>query len=290
MAMQRPRSPSLRRRRLSTELRRIRSEAGQTTAQAAKSLQWAAGKLSMIENAETQSIKAPDLDKLLDLYQVDDSDVREAMHQLAGDAKERGWWSKYKDIFGARALPDFEAEASVICTYEAQMMPGLLQTPRYTEALLQGGRVSRPEEVKRKVEARMARRDVLTRFKPARLRAVIDEAALRRVIGSPEIMGEQLEHLLHMAQSPNIDIQILPFNIGSHAALAAPFTVLHFPDPLDLAIVYVETVTDGLFLEEFEEVELYSSTFGDIQGSALSAAESASFVCDSLASLERSQQ
>lgn len=284
--MQRPHSPTLRRRRLSAELKRAREEAKITSTNAAKSLKWAAGKLSMIESAEIQKVKPDDLDKMLDLYQVTDSAKREALHALARDAKVRGWWSKYREVFGPQSLPDFEAEASTIRTFESSMIPGLLQTPDYTAALLQGGRYTEAEAIERRVNARMERRQILTRFNPVRLRAVLDEATLRRMIGGSEIMAEQMHHLLYMAKLPNIDVQLLPFSAGSHAALAASFSILEFPEPLDLPIVFVETAADGLFLEETEEVEKHSVTFSDAQGSALSTAQSARFIADVLKSLE----
>jgi hypothetical protein len=251
-----------------------------------KALGWAAGKLSQIENAETQKVKPDDLDKMLDLYEVSDPTKREALHALAQDAKVRGWWSKYREVFGPQSLPDFEAEASTIRTFESSMVPGLLQTPDYTAALLQGGRYTEAEAIERRVNARMERRQILTRFNPVRLRAVLDEAALRRMIGGAEIMAEQMRHLLYMAKLPNVDVQLLPFSAGSHAALAASFSILEFPEPLDLPIVFIETAADGLFLEETEEVEQHSVTFSDAQGSALSTAQSARFIADILRSLE----
>lgn len=284
--MQRPHSPTLRRRRLSAELKRAREEAKVTSANAAKSLGWAAGKLSMIENAETQKVKADDLDKMLDLYQVTDSDKREALHALARDAKVRGWWSKYKEVFGPQSLPDFEAEASAIRTFEGLVIPGLLQTPDYARAVIQGGRYTSEEEIERRVKARLERRDILTRFKPASLRVTLDEAVLHRVVGSSEVMAEQLRHLLHMAKLPNIDLQVVPFDAGAHAAFVAPFSILNFPDPLDAPIVFVDTASGGLFLEESDEVEAHSVTFGDVQGSAMSAAQSARLITEVLETLE----
>jgi len=284
--MQRPHSPTLRRRRLSAELKRAREEAKITSTSAAKSLGWAAGKLSMIENAETQKVKSDDLDKMLDLYQVTDPGKREALHALAKDAKVRGWWSKYKEVFGPQSLPDFEAEASAIRTFEGLVIPGLLQTPDYARSVVQGGRYTSAEEVERRVKARMERRDILTRFKPASLRAVVDEAALHRVVGSSEVMSDQLRHLLHMAELPNIDFQVLPFSAGAHAALTVPFSILNFPDPLDAPIVFVDTASGGLFLEESDEVETHSVTFGDVQGSAMSSAQSARVITEVLETLE----
>lgn len=284
--MQRPHSPTLRRRRLSAELKRARNEANLTTTQVVKSLKWAAGKLSKIETAETQTVKADDLDRMLDLYQVTDPDRREALHALARDAKVRGWWSKYKEVFGPQSLPDFEAEASAIRTFESSVVPGLLQVPEYTAALLQGGRYTEASEIERRTRARMERRQILTQINPARFRVVLDEAALRRMIGGPAIMAAQLHHLLHMAKLPNVDVQLLPFASGSHAALAGSFTILDFPDPRDLPVLFIETATDGIFLEEAEEVELHTVTFSDAQGSAMSTAHSARFIADVLKSLE----
>ncbi|MEU0490247.1 helix-turn-helix transcriptional regulator [Nocardiopsis sp. NPDC006139] len=280
------RSPSLRLRRLAAELRRAREQAGLTGSQAAKQLGWSGGKISKIEQTETKRITSGDLDKMMDLYGITDPRKREAMQALAKDAKIRGWWSKYRDIFGDQALPDFEAEASVIRAFSTQTIPGLLQTPGYAEAIFQGGRYVSPEEVNRRVEFRMARREVLTKFRPVQLRAVIDEAALRRQIGDRVVMKEQLDHLLHMAQLPNIDVQVLPFSAGAHAALAAPFTILEFAEPLDTPIVYVGTVTNALFIEEVDEVTQYSATFGDVQGAALSTARSAAFIKEVTATLE----
>ncbi|WP_067605930.1 helix-turn-helix domain-containing protein [Nocardiopsis listeri] len=280
------RSPSLRLRRLAAELRRAREGVHLTGSQAAKELGWSAGKLSKIEKTETKRLSSTDLDKMMDLYRIKDPRRREALQALAKDAKLKGWWSKYRDIFGDQALPDFEAEASVIRSFSTQTIPGLLQTPSYAEAIFLGGRYVSPEEVRRRVEFRTARREILTKFRPIHLRTVLDESALRREIGSPAVMREQFDYLLYMAQLPNIDVQVLPFSAGAHAGLAAPFTILEFPEPLDTPIVYVGTVTNALFIEELDEVAQYSATFGDVQGAALSTARSAAFIKEAAASME----
>lgn len=283
--MREPRSPSLRLRRLAAELRRARESADYTVTRTAKELGWSPPKVSKMETTETKRINAADLDKLLDLYKITDQETRTAMQALARDARERGWWAKYKGLFGDRALADFEAEASSIRTFEALCIPGLLQTPEYAEALFEGGRYTSAAEIRNRVEYRMARREILTRFSPARLRAVLDEAALRRLIGGPEVMRGQLDHLLHMAQMPNIDVQIVPFGAGSHAGLTSPFMILDFPEPLDTPIVWIGTLAGSVFLEQEEEIGRYTVTFGDLQGSALSTKQSAEFIKDVAASL-----
>lgn len=287
--MRDPHSPTLRLRRLTSELKQSRENAKLTVAQAGKALGWTASKISKIETTETRRIKAADLDRLMDLYKIKDATKREALHALARDAKERGWWSKYREVFGAQALPDFEAEASVIRTFEGLVIPGLLQTPDYAEALFQGGRYTGPDDIERRVKARMVRRDILTKFTPVRFRVVMDEAAMHRMIGGPGVMAAQLRHLLYMAKLPNVDIQLLPFAAGSHSALVAPFSILEFPEHLDPPIVHVDTVTDSVFFEEPEDVERYSATFGDIQGTAISTAQSARFITDLATALESEQ-
>nr|WP_141924015.1 helix-turn-helix transcriptional regulator [Haloactinospora alba] len=284
--MQRPHSPSIRRRRLSSELRKARDQAKLTTNEAAKNLGWAHGKLSKIENAETQSVKSGDLDKMLDLYNVDDAERREAMHQLARQAKERGWWAKYRDVFGKDALPDWETEASMIRRFEGLTIPGLLQTPEYAAAVFRAGRAVPEADIRRQVEARMARHEILNRVRPPHMTAVLDESVLQRVIGSPEVMHEQLTHLKHLALRHHIDVQILPHSAGAHLALAGPFTILDFPQVKDQSIVHVETVANDLFLEHPEELEQYNLAFSNVQGVALSTALSADLIDNLLADLE----
>jgi hypothetical protein len=284
--MREPHSPTLRIRRLAAELKQGREKSELTVVQAGKALGWTSSKVSKIETTETRRITAGDLDKMMDLYKITDPAKREALQALAKDAKVRGWWSKYRDVFGAQALPDFEAEASVIRCFEGLVIPGLLQTPAYAQALFQGGRYTGAEDIEHRVNARMARREILSRFNPVHLRVVMDEAALRRMIGGPEIMAEQLRHLLYVAKLPNVDVQLLPFAAGSHSALVAPFSILEFPEHLAAPIVHVDTVTDSVFFEQPEEIERYSATFGDIQGTALSTTQSARFIADVLASLE----
>ncbi len=280
-----PHSPTLRLRRLATKLRQAREGANLTTSQVGARLKWSAGKVSKMETTETKRISAGDLDKLMDLYAITDPDTRAAMQALARDARERGWWAKYKEFFDDRALPDFEAEASAIRTFEALCVPGLLQTPEYARALFDGGRYTSEEEIESRVMFRMTRREILTRPQPARLRAVLDEAALHRMIGGPETMRSQLDYLLHMAQMPHIDVQVVPFSTGSHAGLTAPFIILDFPEPLDTPIVYVGTMAGSVFFEQPEEIERYSVTFGDLQGSALSTKQSAGLIKEVAASL-----
>lgn len=285
--MQDFRSPSLRLRRFASELRRAREAAGFTAAKAAKELGWSSTKVTRMEAKEAKRIKPDDLDGLMDLYGVTDTGKRECMHALAKDARIRGWWSKYKDVFRNETLPDFEAEASVLRSYDGQVIPGLLQTPEYMRALFRGGRYATHEEVEKRTQARMKRREILTRHQPVHLHSIIDESAFQRPIGGVAVMLHQLKYLLHVAQMPHIEVQVLPYSKGAHAGLTAPFILLDFSHPLDTPIVCVPTLTDALYLEECEDVEAYSTTFEEVKNSALSSAESAEYIASQIKTLER---
>lgn len=279
-------SPNIRRRRLGHVLRGLREEAGLTLDAAAKGSGVPRSTLGRMETAEARRLRRTDLDALANFYVVSD-ETRDGMHELAQQSKQSGWWSQYKDVFGERALPDWEAEAAVLRTFEAQLVPGLFQTPRYAAAVLRGGRAITEEEVSRPVKARINRQHILNRVKPPRMAAVIDEAALHRLVGGHEVMHEQLEHLGHLAVRHNIDVQVLPYEAGEHLGMEGSFTILDFPEPRDTPIIYVETTTTCLFLERAEEVEEYNAIFGNLQGISLSTSQSAKFISDTVASLER---
>ncbi|WP_179646591.1 helix-turn-helix domain-containing protein [Spinactinospora alkalitolerans] len=277
--MRRPRaySPSVRRRRLASELRKLREAEAMTGAVAAKTLGWQHSKITRIERAD-QGINGPDLQRLLDLYEVEDPAVREGLTQLAKDAKYRGWWTDYRDVFGPGALPDFEAEANLIQTFEAQAVPGLLETPAYIEAAFRGGAAHSADVVERHIEARLERQRILEGVHPTRLQAIIDEGTLRRMVGGPDVMAEQLQHLINMATRHNVDIRVLPFVAGAHAGMLGSFLILHFPDPLDPSLAFTESVASSLFVEEPHQLERCTDVYGNLLGSALPPSQSVDFI------------
>ncbi|WP_433699673.1 helix-turn-helix domain-containing protein [Nocardiopsis sp. CA-288880] len=271
-------SPTVRRRRLGMQLRRMREAAGLTGSEAGERAGISRAALGKIETAETRRVPARQVAALAEVYGATPAET-DALRQLAADAGERGWWWKYRDVFGHDSLPDFEAEASQIHTYETATIPGLLQIPEYADAIFRGGPLTDLEHIQRQVEARMARREILHRHeRPTHLWAIIDEAALRRPIGGPQVMRAQLEYLERIGQYPNIDIQVLPFSVGAHPALGIPYTVLEFPEPLDPTIVYTDAIGSGLFEEDPAEVARYSTTFRHLQASASNTVESAQII------------
>ncbi|MEV6822454.1 helix-turn-helix transcriptional regulator [Nocardiopsis dassonvillei] len=271
-------SPTVRRRRLGMQLRRMREEAGLTGAEAAERAGMSRAALGKIETAETRKVPLRQVDALAAVYGIPD-DQAEGLRQLARDAGERGWWWRFRDVGGLGTLPDFEAEASLIQTYEIATVPGLLQTPEYAEALFRGGPLTSQEHIDRQVEARMTRREILHRHdSPPRLWAVIDEAALRRPIGGPDVMRGQLDYLVRIGQNANIDIQVLPFSVGAHPGLGVAFMMLHFAEPLDPTIVYTDSIGSGLFEEDPDAVAQYSVTFSHVQAAASNTVVSAQFI------------
>lgn len=279
-------SPTVRLRRLARHLRRAREASGRSQTEAAKLVGWSLPKLGRLESAETRRITPGDLDKLAELYGVD-ADTVAGWRDLASQGKERGWWAKYRKsgVF-TDDLPDFEAEASAIRTYEPQVVPGLLQTPDYAEALLRGGQAHEDDAIASRVDARMQRQQILHRHEPPEYWAIIDEAALRRVVGSPEVMRAQIDHLARMATRHGVTIQILPYDAGAHAANMGALVLMDYAEPIDPSLAYVETYAASLFLEEPAELAHILSVFGHTSASALTGDASAEALRTHLATLE----
>ena len=278
-------SPSIRRRRLSTELKRLRAQAQLNLIEAAKQSGVGKSNLSKIEQAESKTVPAKTLDKLLNVYQVEDPELRANLHELSRMAGQRGWWSQYKDLM-PEMLADFEAEACAFRTYQAQVIPGMLQTPRYADAVFRANKVREDTEIERRVAARMKRQEVLIRVFPPTYTAVIDESVLHRCVGSTAVMREQLQHLLHLAVRHNVDIYVLPFAAGAHPATEGSFVVMDFPDPKDASIAYLETPASSLYLEEEHQIRACNDMFGSAQACSLLPTESAAFLRSTLEQLE----
>src|SRR4029453_17770479 len=250
--------PTVRRMLVGAELRRLRTAEGLCVGEAGGAIRGSEWKIHRLENGQV-SFKEPDIVDLLRLYGVTDADEVAAFVVLAREANTPGWWQRYGDVLPQwfRTYVDLESAASLIRTYEGQLVPGLLQTDEYIRAVVHDASLEPSEDVGRRVRLRMARQTVLTGEPPPRLWAVVDEAALRRPVGGREVMRGQLERLIAATKLPTVTPQILPFAGGAHPAMVSAFSILRFADRALPDVVYLEHLTNAVYLDKREEVERY---------------------------------
>jgi transcriptional regulator with XRE-family HTH domain len=270
-------SPTVRRRRLRYELRRLREQRGLTIEQVQERSggDLRAPTISRWETGE-RSVRPTDLRLLLDIYDVH-GEQREALLVLARQAKERGWWQSYASVIPEwfQVYVGLEAEASSIHVYESELVHGLLQTPGYYRAFLRTAPVAADdEEAERKVAVRLARQERLTGENPPDYWAVLNEAVIRRAVGGAQVMREQLSRIAEMAALPHVTVQVLPFSAGAHPAMEGAFRILGFPEPVDPDVVYLENQAGGLYLEQESEIERYTLMFRHLTAKALDPGES----------------
>jgi transcriptional regulator with XRE-family HTH domain len=272
-------SPTVRRRRLALELRRLREAAKLTCEEVAEHLECSASKISRVETGRV-SVSPRDVRDMLDLYGVP-VDQRAGLVQLARDSRQKGWWHAYSDAIQPQFATylGLESAASEIRIYEVSLIPGLLQTEDYARVVISAGMMgSANDDIDRRVELQMARQPALTRDDPPRLWAVLDEAALRRRVGGAGLMRLQLEHVLGLAALPNVAVQVIPFGGGAHPAMGRPFVILVFPERVDTDVVYLEDLTSSLYLEDLDEVDRYNVFFNHLRATALSFDDSAALI------------
>jgi transcriptional regulator with XRE-family HTH domain len=257
--------PTVQRLVLGGHLRRLREEAGMTTERAALSIRGSHSKISRMEHGRV-GFKERDIADLLTLYGVGPGDEREALLNLARGANTPGWWQRYTDILPHWVEPYFglEAAASAIREYELQFVPGLLQIEPYARAVIRLGNLPSEDEVVRRAQARVSRQEILRRETPPKVWAVLDEGALRRVMGSRDIMKAQLLHLIEMCDHPAVTVQILPFSAGAHRAMGGPFTILRYTEPDLRDVVFIEQLTSALYLDKQTEVDSYLQVMEEV--------------------------
>jgi len=251
--------PTVRRMLVGAQLRRLRTEKGLSREQAGEAIRASEWKIHRLENGQV-GFKDRDIVDLLRFYGVDDPGEVADFLVLAREANAPGWWHHYGDVLPQwfRAYVDLESAATLIRTYEGQLVPGLLQTEDYMRAVVGGGHVGDlPEEAEHRVKLRMGRQLLLERADAPRLWAVVDEAALRRPVGGREVMRAQLERLMEATKLPNVTLQVLPFGVGAHPAMVGAFSVLRFGDQELPDVVYVEHLTSALYLSKREDVDQY---------------------------------
>jgi transcriptional regulator with XRE-family HTH domain len=273
-------SPTLRRRRLGHELRELREQAGLTLDQAAATLEdFSAAKISRIETAKVGA-RPRDVEDLLTLYGVQDAQHRKNLITLTREARQRGWWEQFTDAMAPsqELYIGLEAEAILIRMFSSQAISGIFQTAAYAREVLKMIWTSEPpEQIERRVKLRMARQEILERQDAPQIRCILEENVLQRPVGGYEVLHEQLRRLAELAESPNVSVRVLPHSIGAHPAIDGPFWMVDFAQP-DPSVVHVEYRTGGIYIEQEEEVKIYSDIFMRLEDAAMSSEESLTLI------------
>ncbi len=275
-----PLGPTVRRRRLGAELRRLREAHSLKLEEVAERLGLAPSTLSRIETGKAPT-KSAYLSALLDQYQVDDPGVRKVLVDMAREGHRKGWWSIYDDVLpsGFDIYVGLEAEASGLRSYETDVVHGLLQTTDYALAVLRELRPRDTEEqLQRVVDLRMQRQRLLDQDPPLDLWLILDEGAIRRNVGGSAVMRRQLEQLVQASRWPNVTLQILSFASGAHAGLTGPFAILEFPERTDSDVAYTESVGGMIYLEKDREVRACVEAFDRMRAAALSPVASVELI------------
>jgi transcriptional regulator with XRE-family HTH domain len=268
--MPKPRpTPTVRLRRLAAEIKRLREAAGLTQEEVSERTGKDRSTLYRLESAQQRPQRAT-LIQLLDLYGASQEQRTELLTALR-EVGQLGWMQPlraelppvYSDYIG------FESEARAVSNYESLFVPGLLQTEDYARAAIRGTLpYASTEEVETRVRARLERQALLSGDDPRRLWAIMDEAAVRRIVGGRPVMREQLARLQETAALPNVTVQVVPYEAGAHPGMPGAFIVLEFPDPIDQSLVYTESLAGGLFLEDDLEIRRYILLFDHLRAAA----------------------
>lgn len=283
------RGPVVPRRRLGTELRTLRDQAGLTIEDVAKELECSVSKVSRLETGQGIP-KSRDVRDLLNRYGVTDQAYRDRLMRWVRDGQRQGWWDDFSDVLapedpllwpaGNLRYVALEQDASEVRCFESTLVNGLLQTKDYARSVLSTLSTAEDREATdRLVELRMRRQDRLYATEdPLTVRVLLDEAVLHRPVGGEQVMRAQLERLLADAQRPNITVQVLPFRVGAHLAVAGSFSVLAFPGSDDNDLVYIEGHVGELYLEREHDVQVYQRMFDVLVEMCMSSAQSARLV------------
>lgn len=266
-------------RRVGGALQQLRQKSGLSSGAAAKELGWSQAKLSTIENGRVK-IAVGDVARALDLYDVK-GERRVEILDLAEKSRVPGWWSEYASWLpeGLETYIGWESAAASLRVYDATIVNGLLQTPDYARAVIQATRPDADEAtIQKLVEVRLTRQQHLSRPDPLRLWMVVEEEILRRPVGGPELMRQQLAFLQEAAARPNITVQVLSTSRGVHAGLHGSFSIIEFPGTGDADVAYVDSAAGNVYIEKPAEVRQYTLRFDHLRADALPPAESAELI------------
>jgi transcriptional regulator with XRE-family HTH domain len=258
------------------ELRRLREQAGVTIDHVAARLECSASKISRIETGQT-GVVPRDVRNILEIYGLDQVMI-DNLVEIAEQAREKGWWQLYGDVLTS-AYVGLEAAADRAYSYEAQVVPGLLQTEDYARAMLQAARLDiADDEIDRRVRVRQSRQSLLTQDEPIDFWVVLDEAVLRRPVGGPAVMWRQFNHLIAMARRPNVTVQVLPFAAGAHAGMDGTFSMLLYEESASQNFVFAANAAGGVLLDKYDELQRYAFIFDHLRSLALAPDDSIAMI------------
>lgn len=274
--MGQPARRTARRRRLGAELKALREAAKITSEEAARVTHGDRTKISRQETGRHR-VTRPELDVLLDLYQVGDEKLREWLIALAAESGKRSWWRQHSEKIppGLKELLTLESDAERIAAFHSQVIPGLLQTRDYATAVINEPSAQLADgKLEFYVNLRMERQEIFQRVVPPQYLAIIQEGALRQEVGGPKVLAEQLRHLVTLSRPPEMTIQVIPFSQGAFTDMRGSFVLYSYPNPLDLDVVQVEYLDGALYLEEDESVARYKRALDGLRAAALSSRQS----------------
>jgi transcriptional regulator with XRE-family HTH domain len=267
---------TMRQRRLGRELRDLRERVGLSHGEVISQLGWSRAKLDRIESGTTTP-KESDLRSALELYGAA-SDHRARLVELRREAKRRGWWTAYGDVFSGSYVA-WEDDAARIRDWQPQLIPGLLQTEDYARAVISAARPDEvPSNVERRVQARMARRTLLGRHDAPQLHAIIDESVLARQVGGGDVMRQQIGFLQDSLRRPNITVQVLKLSAGAHAGVDGAFIILSYTEQAVPDVPYAEGPFGDLYPESAAEISRINMVWDRLAAKALSVEASAELI------------
>lgn len=294
-------SSTLLRRYIGRQFEGLRRRAGMSQEQASKALQRSRQTLIRIEDGdEAVRFRDSDVEAMLRLFNATEGE-RELLLALTAETRtaRKAWWHDYT----ATALPHWfdlfvtlEDSAETISEYESELIPGLLQTRRYAEVILNLPEGNLPaEEVERQVQVRLQRQSLLSRPRAPHLLTILNEAVLHRVVGDPDVMAEQLEHLVETSRQANVSVRIMPFAAGAHGGMTAAshFWIFDLPvdartgEQLEPPLVYIDTFTGAMYLNKRDEVAAYRRAWADMEDRALDRDTSRDMIATTLKGLTR---
>jgi transcriptional regulator with XRE-family HTH domain len=272
-------TPTLRRRELAARLRALRHSAGKNIEEVAKELHCSPTKISRIETGRRGAVLR-DVRELCRIYRVSAAE-QEHLLALARESKERAWWQGYDIEPSYRTLIGLESAATAIADYQPFVIPGLLQTPEYARAILRGMEEFRTDqEIDDQVTLRVTRQQIIERPDPPYFSFIVDESAIRRLVGGREVLRRQLDALVASAQRPEVTLQVIDYDAGSHPGIPGNFTIVEIESTATSSIVFVEGHQGDLYLENEADLRRYRRIFDQLRSIALSPRKSIDFIAE----------